>query len=284
MPRVVQQPPQIVGEIRRGRLAILDALRQGFQADTIEFGRNGRQELAQRLRFVLLDLPHQLASIEGPERHPAAEQLVEHHAETINVGASVDAMRAPRGLLRCHVLIGARNQAELAADRLVEAEAEVDQHRAAALGHDHVFRLHVAVDRGARVRVRERVGDLRHDPHGLAPFRTHGSHPLMQVGPLEIVRDDVDEAILHADIVHGDDSGMTQLREPSCLGMKALGIGVGGACPGVEDLDRDGTAELLVLGEEDLAVSPRTEGTFDDISAERPRDRPVAGGLRQWRI
>jgi len=53
---------------------------------------------------------------------------------------------------------------------------------------------------------------------------------------------------------------------------------------GTYALQCDGTPELLVLGEEDLAVSPRTEGTFDDISAEGMRDRPVAGGLRQWRI
>jgi hypothetical protein len=77
---------------------------------------------------------------------------------------------------------------------------------------------------------------------------------------------------------------MTQLREPPCLGMKALGVGVGGVCPGVEDLDRDRPPQLLVLGEKDLAVSPRTEGTFDEISAKRSRDRPLSGGLRRWRI
>ena len=68
LPRVVKQPPQIVGEIRRRRVPILDPLRQGFQADAIELRRDGRDELAQRLRFVLLDLPHQLAPIERAER------------------------------------------------------------------------------------------------------------------------------------------------------------------------------------------------------------------------
>ena len=134
------------------------------------------------------------------------------------------------------------------------------------------------MDRGARVCVGERVGDLGHDPDRLTPVRAGSSQPLVEVGAFEVVRDEIDQAVLHADVVHRHDSGMTQLCEPPCLCMETLGVCLGGKGAGIEDLDGDRTPQLLVLGEEHLAVSTRAERTLDDVSPEGPRG--LASGER----
>ena len=92
----------------------------------------------------------------------AGERLPEHHADCPDVaGGRALLAREPLGR-------DVRERARHVADRrqglgLREGrEAEVEQpHRDAVLGHEHVRRLHVAVDDAALVRVREPLEQLR---------------------------------------------------------------------------------------------------------------------------
>ena len=179
----MKQPAQIVGEVRRRRVPVLGPLRKGFQADAIQLRRDGRNELAQRLRFVLLDLTHELTPIERAERHSPAEQLVEHDAETVNVGAAVDAVRQPQRLLRRHVLIGAGNRTD--SPPLTVSSRPSPKSISTGLRPPAMMTFSGFTSRWivARVCVRERVGDLRDDPDRLPPVRTRARSHWCRFGP-----------------------------------------------------------------------------------------------------
>ena len=139
---------EVVGEICRGGVSILQPLRKRLQAGAFQLGRHVTRELTRRLWLVVAHLAKQLASLSRPERQTAAEHLVEHHAQAVYVRAAVDTVRCAGNLLRGHVRRRARNHAELATARhgLVEAEPEVHEDRAAVRREDHVRGLDVAVD------------------------------------------------------------------------------------------------------------------------------------------
>ena len=91
----------------------------------------------------------------------AGEDLVEHHAQRVEVGAAVDLL--PAGLLRAHVAGGADGEADLGElgivlDRL--GDAEVREHRGAVGAEQDIGRLHVSMHQALGVRVAERGGHL----------------------------------------------------------------------------------------------------------------------------
>ena len=111
----------------------------------------------------------------GPERRLAAERLVEHGPEGVDVGAGVD--RAALDLLRGQVLHRAEQLRRAGQVGLVEdlGDAEVGDEDPAVVGQQDVRRLHVAVDDARLVGAREGGGDLGADVHDLdrvepAPF------------------------------------------------------------------------------------------------------------------
>ena len=122
------------------------------------------------------------------------EQLVEHHAQAVDVGAAVDAVGRARGLFRRHVPRGAGDESLFAAACLVlaQGEAEVHQHRRAFGGENDVGRLDVAVDDQPRVGVRQSVGHGGDDPRRLLPGRAVVPQPAAEVGAFEVIGDDID--------------------------------------------------------------------------------------------
>ena len=46
----------------------------------------------------------------------------------------------------------------------------------------------------------------------------------LTVAALEVIGDDIDAALVHADVVHRDDPGVVQLREPPRLLPRHVGV------------------------------------------------------------
>ena len=95
----------------------------------------------------------------------AGEQFEQDDAEAVEVAPGVE--RAELGaehreLLRRHVGEGATDQRELGApaELRVFREVEVEQHRTAVVGQQHVRGFQVAVQDAATVRVSQPVGEL----------------------------------------------------------------------------------------------------------------------------
>jgi len=252
---------QCLGEVGGGGEAVGRQLRQPLQARRLQRRGNVRAELPWRRRVVLAHLADDLAGVRPAERRPAAEEAVQRGGEAVHVGAAVGPVGAAGGLLGAHVRRRARHDAALRRRVLVrQGEAEIDEHRPAALGEDDVRRLEVAVDDAACVGVGEGVGHLGGHARGLGRARRRGLRPLGQAGTGEQFGHD--EAVRAGDghVVDGDDAGVAQLREGAGLAQQLVGVGGAGA----GGLDRHAPAEPPV---ERLVHGPEPA----------PPDRPFQG-------
>ena len=105
-----------VGEIRRSDVAILDPFREGLETDPFQLGwkveRRSGGAVAARRRAPVAEVRGVAARAEG---NAAAKHLVEHHSQTVDVGAPVDAVGRSGDLLGRHVGRRARDESQLAA-------------------------------------------------------------------------------------------------------------------------------------------------------------------------
>ena len=158
---------------RRARLAgalitLRGILRQAALDDAAKHRRHVR---GQRLRRRAQDGGGQLELVAPLERQLAGRHLEQHDAERPDVAALVARPGRAAPPAACKASVPAsharRHRVARARHRIGDVrrqparQAEVE-HLGAAFGADHdVRRLQIAMDDAARVRVRERVGDLR---------------------------------------------------------------------------------------------------------------------------
>ena len=189
----------------------------------------------------------------GVERRRARQQLVEDHAQRIDVGPGVDVHRRRIGLLGRHVRRRADDRPGVAQALVGEVEfrrlgdAEVDdlgRGPAVDLGDQHVARLQVAVDDPLL------VGVL----HGLAD-RDEQLQPGPHREPLPVA-------------VVGDRLALDQLHHEERL------VGLGGAA--VEDAGDVGVVhqgQRLPLGVEPGQDRPRVHADLDQLEGDLALDR-----------
>ena len=177
---VLGEVREVAREVARRGIAVVGVLREAALRDPARGGGRLRRGGGEGLGLVADDRGERLGGRVLLEGAAAGEHLVEDRAERELVRPEV--RRTPRGLLGRHVPDcphhGARLRAARALrDRLVVSvaerrerlrEAEVEELRAPLLRDDHVLGLEVAVHDAARVRRRERVGDLGSDREGAA--------------------------------------------------------------------------------------------------------------------
>ena len=93
-------------------------------------------------------------------------------------------MRLPERLLRGHVRGSTRHTAPFGCTVHVrQREAEVDDHRFAAVAEDDVRRLDVAVDEAPSMAVRESIGNFGRYTESLRESRRTAMQPLGQARP-----------------------------------------------------------------------------------------------------
>lgn len=161
-----QPSPEVPGQLPTAWVSTGRVLRQGLQADRLQFGRNFGAEVAQRRWGGVQGVVDQHA--EGTrERHPAAKHLVEDHAEAVLVAGRLDLV-APAGRLLGGE-IGRSSQDRAGPSQLRSAGAQVGEAEVGQVGtvlgvQEHVRGLHVAVDDALLVGVVQGVGQVAGDP------------------------------------------------------------------------------------------------------------------------
>ena len=287
--RAARQSRELTRDVahRRAALAIL---REHLQDEGLQLPRNGRIEPRQRRRLRVEQRVDDGDRVRAFERPPAGEKLPEQHAQREDVRARVDV--AAQGLLGRHVRDGPehgtrRRARRVRADRAPglapvarhgpeRREAEVEDLHAPPSVHHDVAGLDVAVDDPARMRGRERVGDLQDDVHGLGDLRRALLEKRRQRAPRDVLHRD--EALppplaLHrVDVVDDGDVRVVELRGESRLAQEAALLILRAA----QHLQGDGPPQLEVLGAKDLSHPAFTEPLRDAVVRE---DFPDHGGI-----
>ena len=234
---------QVGRELGAVAIALLGLLLERAHDDGLELLRELGPYVAQGLWRRLHHLAQQLAERAGAERSLAAQHLVHHRAERIEVGARVE--RVALHLLGRHVGRAAGHALE-ARDLGIgdQRDAEIDDAHVAILGEQDVRRLDVAVHHAARVRVVQRLCDLVDDLHDLLDGQQAAGTAVRRqcARAVDVLGDDVTPPLLLARIVDRHDVRVLELADHVRLahehaaGVAALGVvGAGG----VVELDGD---------------------------------------------
>ena len=177
---VGQEPPQVGGQLLGRRVAMGQVLGHRLQDDRLQVAGDRRVEPARRDRLVQRDLAEQLLVVAAVEGGPQRQQLVEGHAQGVDVGPLIDDPAPGQGLLGAHVaerpdhVAGAR-EAEVAGE---SRQAEVgDPDRAVGVDQE-VGRLDVAMEDAQAMGVVQRIGRLDAQPGDVA-----AEVPVLMDGP-----------------------------------------------------------------------------------------------------
>ena len=100
---VVEEPPQVVGQLGRGRVALLRVLLQTFQTDRLEVRRDLRLQRAHADRIAVPHLFQRVVNRASLERRTAGEKFVQDRAEGMDVRGRADVLGRPECLLGRHV-------------------------------------------------------------------------------------------------------------------------------------------------------------------------------------
>ena len=158
------------------------------------------------------------------------------------------------GLLRRHVVqrphhlagAGQRHLQRIPVREL--GQTEVGDLQLAAFVQQQVLRLDVAVDDAVVMGVLQGRADLRHDGQRLARRQPAAVQQLPQVGPVDVLHQEIEPLIPPAEIVHGHDVRMIEQRQGAGLAGEPFGkrrvVGDGGS----EDLQGHRAAQLLLPG------------------------------------
>ncbi len=195
--------------------------------------------------MLLGDLDERRAAI---GRH-ARQAVVEQRAERVDVCAAVE--RSPLRLLRRDVVAGAEHASGVGQRGLVvdARDAEVGQLRVPVGRQQDVVRLDVAVDHAALVGVGQGVGHLHRDRERLGEGqRALQRDALVQVAAVDELAHDERTPIGLAAVDDGHDARVREQRERAGLALEAVDR-IGRFEPArMQQLDRDGASELLVVG------------------------------------
>jgi hypothetical protein len=159
-------------------------------------------------------------------------------------------------------------------------QSEVGEERRAALDQ-HVRGLDVAVDQPLRVGRVERGGDLAADVE-----RAVGAQPALaaqdarEVGALDVLHRQVQQAVLLARVVDGDDVRMLQRGGDPGLAVEALVEAGRLGQLGGDDLDRGAPAQVEVLGPVDEAHAAATDPLLDPIPRQHLAEMRVRCRVR----
>ena len=219
-------------------------------------------------------------------RQAAGEQLEQHHAERIQVRASVDA--AAGHLLGRHERRRAEHHAGSGAARVGDArDPEVGHlHGVGRQVDHHVGRLDVAVHDPLAVRIGQRLGDACDDAqHHRHRQQLRLLRVALQVVAFQELHRDVGEVLVLAGIEDRHDVAM--LQSPRRLGLAEETFARLGEFGAVEllrqrhRLDRHLAADLRIVAEIHRTHRTAPELSIDAVAAERRAVRRLRRGSRR---
>jgi hypothetical protein len=203
----------------------------------------------------------------GVERHAPGHHLIEYYPGGIQIGARVD--RLSKRLLWRHIGRCADDQARhRQALPIVHklGDAEIGQHRPVRRRHQHVGGFDVAMDHTTRMGIIQRSQQAPYQPQRLS--RRHGRpKPVAECGaPFDIVRREVEQAILLAIVIDRQNVMVLQLGDRAGLTLETrleLRIGVI-----VHDLDGDKAIQRGLVGFVDRGHAAATDDLDQMILAQ----------------
>ena len=277
---VEREARQRLGGGARAGEALRRILGQQAQDDGFERRRQiGAEGARRRDRGVKVLGDHDQRVVAG-ERQPAGDQLVEHHAQRVEIGAAVDL--APQRLLGGEVGGGADDRA-LGGDARVsgDRDPEVGELGDRAIGtarQQDVLGLEVAMHHVVGVGVLQRLAQLAADRRDLGQRQRAGA---AQAGARDQLHDDERRARLLTGVVDAHDVRMVERRGGARLVLEArprLVVEAGER----QHLDRHLAIELGVARAVDHAHRAATQHRLDLIAVleRRARRQRRAGHAR----
>ena len=157
------------------------------------------------------------------ERRVAGEQFVKKYTEAVQVRTPVDGLAVD--LLRTHVRRRADEHAGLretcGRSVLIARDAEVGEHRRAAVAEHDVRGFQVAMDDAVCVREIERRRNLYDHRHGIGE-RNAVAHAVGQRAAVEELHADVGHRFVADDVVHRHDVPVRQLGHHAAFEQESL--------------------------------------------------------------
>jgi hypothetical protein len=229
------------------------------------------------------------------ERRRADENLEQHAAERVDVHPRV-AAHAPDELRR-HVVQRSEQLAgpgQLRRVARLDREAEVREEGVLAPAtrrRQDVLRLDVPVHEAVRVRGVESGGDLGDEVRRARRFqRGLARDDLLQRRPVDVLHGDVQQAVVLADVIHGQHVRMLDRGHHLLLPAEARAERRLVADVGAEHLQRDGPLERDLRRAKDDAHPASPQRGVDAVAGERRADlqgpearaRTASAGDRGW--
>jgi hypothetical protein len=269
---------QIVGHVLARRVAFRGALRQGFQANAVQFLRDAVVVLPRRAGVEARHLLHQLRLRVGPKRLAADQQLVKDHAQTEDVAAAIDAMPFATGLLRTHVGGRPGVARPLAHVLFAQGQPEIRHEGLAAPVEQDVARLDVPMHQTLLVGVVQRLGHRRHQLDRFVDRQPGLLEPRGEVGAVDVLRDDVAGAACGAADIE-DRNNLRVIEVGDGAGFGQVGFGGFGAIHqlAMRHVDGDKPLQLVIVGEIDEAEATVTEDFFNAVATDVLRLRSGNG-------
>jgi hypothetical protein len=271
---------QVVTQGRHRLVAVLGLLGQGPVEDGLQGGRNAGVELDGRAGRLVDDGVQDLDGIAAAERSLAGQHLVEDDAQAEDVGSMVDARAL--GLLGRAVAHRAVGHAHLrrrflralggvaAVVRLQHlGQAEVEHLRLPPGLHDDVRGLDVAVDDAARMGHGQPVGDLDRDRERARHVERPSAHELAKGGPLDVLHDDVRQAVGLTHVVDRAYVGVVEGGAQAGLALEPPPRPFAAGEVGIEDLDHDRPAQTRVFGFVGGALPAASQLLQDPVVGEK---------------
>ena len=257
---------EFLGEGGGGGEAAGRVFLQALQAERVEVGGDLAVELRRRRRVVVFDLfAQQFLVALGTERTLAGEELEQDDSQGPEVGAAIDVLALPlfrrtvRGRAARRTL---RGQLETGF-RVTPGQAEVHHMRLAVVVDQNVERLQIAMDHARLVSGVERLGHfgtqlghtLRSQRPALFEFRLQHLGQVCAVNVFAGNERPLFMAVVRsvADLEHGDDIGMLQLRRRLSLPNKILLLAR------FRKLECDVALQLWIVGQPDYAEASVAE-------------------------
>jgi len=266
---------QVLGQVRRIRIALARLLRQALEANGFQVPGNRRLALPRRHRRVFTNLAERFGQRAAPKRRAAGEQGIQRSAEAVDVAGHRDECGVLR-LFGGHVGGGPNEIAGPGNTRgdvwillcwQQLGQTKIGQHGAITGGiHEDVARLHIAMKNAVAVGLVQAVGDLLDVGCRPARFQRALFDQIRETAAFHVAHRIIRLIVRFTDVVDLDDvvmlepGGCLRFRDKTFDHLVALLAKQIVQSVRPDDLDGDNSFGTLLPGFENHAHAAGTDG------------------------
>ncbi len=244
------------------------ALLQALEHDRFKIVRNSRIERTRSGRLLLAHLPQSLENRIGPERRLAGQQLVEDHAQRVDVDGRRDRLTSALSLLGCHVARGPHDRSRRGdaapfrrLDPLGQAEVGHQGNQAIeriirAASEQDIGRLQVPVQDSALMSVMHGASHRRHQARGIAGVVPKSGGQQCEIAAFDQLHAEIVVAFVLTHLIDRDDMGMIEVRGGLGLEPEPHQVIGGGEPPGPNHFERQHAIQADLASTVDNSHAP----------------------------